>query len=223
MKKEDFLVLAGKIADGNPTDEEISIYNNYLNQIQKGEQAWNEDTMGDPRLINNELKARIEQVRNQPSQKVKKSPSYMQLIGLAASILIVVAVFLKPGRNAGADHQTVSLKKTIVPGGNKATLILANGRHIILDHIGNGKLASEKNISISKSRNGELIFQFTGKGTDNNPADPMGKNTVSTPNGGQYQVNLSDGTKVWLNAKSSLKFPAAFKGKTRQVELTGEA
>lgn len=224
MKKEDFLILASKIAEGNPTDEEILIYNTYLNHIQNEEQGWNEDIMDNPQLIHDELKERIDQIKDRPVQKIKKFPSYLPLIGLAASLLIVLAVFLKYYNNPDAHHQLVLSKKLIVPGSNKATLTLANGRQIILDHIGNGKLASEKNILISKSGNGELVFQSVGEGKDDNSADPLSRNIVSTPNGGQYQVNLSDGTKVWLNAKSTLKFPASFKGgKTRQVELTGEA
>lgn len=223
MKKEDFLILAGKIADGNPTDEEIFIYNTYLNRLQNEEHGWNTDIMGDPLLINHQLKERIDQVKDLPVQKIRKFPSYLQLAGLAASVLLVCAVFLRPGKNEDGGHQTVLLKKAIVPGGNKATLTLANGKQIILDHIENGQLASEKNISISKSGKGELIFRFNGQDAKDNPGDSTGRNIVSTPGGGQYQVNLSDGTKVWLNARSSLVFPSAFKGKTRQVELKGEA
>ncbi|WP_158795312.1 FecR family protein [Pedobacter sp. L105] len=224
MKKEDFLILAGKIAEGNPTDEDILIYNTYLNQIQNEEQGWHEDTMGNPQLINDELKERVDQLKDLPVQKIKKNPSHLQLIGLAASILIVFAIFLTYNNRPDIPHQTILSKKAIVPGSNKATLTLANGKQIILDHIENGKLANEKNILISKSRNGELTFQSVDEEKETNSADLLSKNIVSTPNGGQYQVDLSDGTKVWLNAKSTLKFPSSFKGgKTRQVELTGEA
>jgi transmembrane sensor len=100
------------------------------------------------------------------------------------------------------------------PGTDKAVLTLASGRTIILDSGGAGLLANEGNISIKKGQEGELIYD----GTDTE----MKYNIVSTPRGGQYKIVLGDGTRVWLNAESSLKFPAGFSLQHREVEIRGE-
>jgi ferric-dicitrate binding protein FerR (iron transport regulator) len=89
----------------------------------------------------------------------------------------------------------------------------------VLDSVGDGSIY-KGNIRIKKE-NGMLIYQV-GENTNGLEAEVI-YNTLSTPPGGQYQVQLADGTKVWLNAESSLYFPSAFKGDTRQVAVRGEA
>lgn len=100
------------------------------------------------------------------------------------------------------------------PGSNRAVLLLDNGRTIILDSSGAETLVSEKGITVTKSSDGQLAY----KGS----ADGILYHTLLTPRGGQYRVNLSDGTTVWLNAESSLRFPASFPAQKREVELRGE-
>jgi transmembrane sensor len=107
----------------------------------------------------------------------------------------------------------------IYPGSNKAVLTLANGQHIILDSTTNGVIALQGNSKIIKDENGLIKYDSAGQHTVNESAF---FNTVSTPNGGQYQLILPDGSKVWLNAASSIRFPARFSGSERKVEITGE-
>src|SRR5690606_21010450 len=108
----------------------------------------------------------------------------------------------------------------ILPGGNKATLRMADGTTIILNDSPNGLLANEKGISIKKIADGELIIDA---GTIKNDETPTQRwNIVATPRGGQYQIRLPDGSKVWLNAASSLTFPSQFRGNERMGELSGE-
>ncbi len=104
-----------------------------------------------------------------------------------------------------------------VPGGNKAILTLADGRHIVLDSAANGSLGKEGASSIMKS-DSVLTYQVIDKTLNQQVA----YNTIFVPKGGTYQLVLADGTKVWLNAASSLRFPPAFTGKERRLELTGE-
>jgi transmembrane sensor len=110
-----------------------------------------------------------------------------------------------------------SLQHDIAPGGNKATLTLADGSSIILDSAQNGSLAQQGNTRVLKLNTGQLAY---------NVNDPHNNeilyNTLTTPRGGQYQLTLADGSKVWLNAASSITFPTAFSGKERKVEVTGE-
>jgi len=110
----------------------------------------------------------------------------------------------------------------ILPGTNKAILTLADGSKVVLDENTSADISDQDGIRISKEKNGQLVYTILNNKVLN--ADKIiAYNTISTPRGGQYQVVLPDGTKVWLNAASSLKYPEAFSGKQRVVVLTGEA
>lgn len=118
------------------------------------------------------------------------------------------------------EHNTESAADEIIPGGNKALLTLSDGSAIILDSASNGTLGKQGNIKILKLNNG--LLSYTGQ-EKNGSANTAIFNTISTPRGGQYQVTLSDGTKVWLNAASSIRFPVSFTGAERRVSVKGEA
>jgi ferric-dicitrate binding protein FerR (iron transport regulator) len=106
----------------------------------------------------------------------------------------------------------------IAPGGTIATLTLSDGRTIALDTAADGSLARQGNTDVVKLRNGQLAYK-----TGNSAVEAVLYNTIHIPRGGQYQVTLPDGSKVWLNAASSIRFPTAFRGRSREVEITGEA
>lgn len=113
----------------------------------------------------------------------------------------------------------VNVKETndVPPGGNKAILTLGNGQQIILDSAANGVLAQQGNADVVKLASGQLAYRGTGNAVE------IIYNTLGTPRGGQYRLMLPDGSKVWLNAISSIRYPTAFTGKERKVEITGEA
>lgn len=117
-------------------------------------------------------------------------------------------------------------KNDVLPGGNKAILTLGNGATIILDSAHTGALAQQGNTEVVKLKDGQLLYnQAAKKSADPLALDhlPLTYNTLTTPRGGQYKLVLPDGSTVWLNAASSIRFPTAFTGNERSVEITGEA
>jgi transmembrane sensor len=113
----------------------------------------------------------------------------------------------------------------VLPGGNKAILKLSDGKTIVLDNAQNGLLAQQGNANIIKQNDGELIYNRED-GANGKPLtidhSPLTYNTLATPAGGQFQIKLPDGTRVWLNAASSITYPTAFTGNERRVTITGE-
>jgi transmembrane sensor len=108
-------------------------------------------------------------------------------------------------------------KVIIMPGGNKATLTLANNQVVVLNNGANGVLAKAGVYNAQ----GKLVYN--NQSSASSAIDENAMNTLSTPRGGQYQLVLADGTKVWLNSASSISYPVEFKGSERRVKLTGEA
>ncbi len=140
-------------------------------------------------------------------------------IAVAASILIFLSIgsfFLLHQKKQVLLNNIA--KNALAPGKNMATLTLANGKKVILGNTVNGKLASEAGVTISKTKNGELVYTAHAA----TAKDESQFNTLETSKGEQYQVVLPDGSHVWLNAASSLKYPVVFAGKERIVELSGE-
>lgn len=142
----------------------------------------------------------------------------------AAAVLITLSagiIFYTAHRsNEIAESAYARHLNDIAPGKNKAVLTLADGTEIDLNAKANGLLASQQNMKIVKTADGSLKYE--GDATKSGVA-ASGMNTITIPRGGQYQVVLPDGSKVWLNAASSLSYPAVFTGNKREVELKGEA
>jgi len=149
-------------------------------------------------------------------------------VRVAAAVMLVVLggvayqFFTKRKINSKMPLADTHYRNDIPPGGHKAILTLANGTTIVLDSAHNGLIGQQGNTNIVKVDAGALAYK--GATGDKLQADGAAAyNSISTPRGGQYQVILPDGSKVWLNAASSLRFPTSFVGKERMVELTGEA
>jgi len=149
---------------------------------------------------------------------------------IAALVLISCSAglyFLKDSPTAQVPHaKNISTAPAVVisPGGNKATLTMADGKVISLEEAKNGLLARSGTTSIRKTDHGQLAYNTTAEADLKIAANVARQyNTLATPKGGEYQLTLPDGTKVWINSASSLSFPVAFTGTERRVKLSGEA
>jgi transmembrane sensor len=135
------------------------------------------------------------------------------ILGIAQTYLL-----LNPAPKALSISHNKPLKNDFGARGNRASLTLADGSIINLEDAPAGKIAREGNAEVVKLDNGRIIYTLLNE-------KPIGvtSNTVTTPRGGQYQLTLADGTRVWLNSASTIRYPAVFNGNARTVELKGEA
>jgi transmembrane sensor len=177
-----------------------------------------------PQSIDPEISDKVWQKLQNNIQQKQTAKIYpfkkWSLFAAAAVILLATGLFLfklQP-HNDKLLSRKERFKNDVAPGGSRATLTLANGAVVVLNQARNGLVIKQGQTAINKINDGLLTYKPSGSA--------IGKvqyNTISTPKGGEYQVILPDGTAVWLNAASSLKFPTSFTGHERTVELTGEA
>jgi transmembrane sensor len=158
----------------------------------------------------------------------KRKPLFWRYASAAAVLIFAAAGFyFYSGQQAveplAALKEAAKKEVVISPADDKAVLTLADGRQIILDSAENGMVAHQEGVNILKTSDGQIMYTFSDTKTAPTENSGIAFNTVETPAGGKYQVNLPDGTRVWLNSSSALRFPAMFSGDTRDVELSGEA
>jgi ferric-dicitrate binding protein FerR (iron transport regulator) len=173
-------------------------------------------------ILKNILHANEEEVI--PSQRSNiwsmrwfKISAAVLLVLFASSLIYWSTLYVKRDKPLANNALPHTIQTPIQPGTNRAILTLGDGRTIELDSLKNGNIVSGNSKIIKQGAS--LVYdasQLPTKGT------AVGFNTLSTPRGGQYNIVLPDGSKVWLNASSSLHFPTAFTGNTREVELVGE-
>lgn len=139
--------------------------------------------------------------------------------------LVVIAVFFNLDNKKEEKDLIPAVTYDVEPGGNKATLRLADGSIIVLDDMNVGQIYQHKDIQIKKSKDGQIEYLLSSeKGlTGINTENRTSQNEISTPPGGNYQIILPDGTKVWLNSTSTLTYPHQFSEHARMVTLSGEA
>ena len=135
---------------------------------------------------------------------------------MSASIVFFISKNENQSKNRNIVKHTL-LKSDIAPGKDGAVLTLADGSTLVLDSMGNGLVATQNGSSVLLKK-GQLAYNSNGT-----ISGPVTYNTISTPKGREFQLVLSDGTKVWLNAASSLHYPTSFSGTQRSVEVSGEA
>ena len=141
------------------------------------------------------------------------------VVAIVSGLLIYQFLYQEQPANPVAQRPA-----DIAPGRNKAILTLADASEIILDDAATGQIAKQANVVITKTSDGQLVYggDVSAAATEAHIPHPI-YNTITTPRGGKFRVTLPDGSKVWLNAASSLKYPTKFWGNTRTIELNGEA
>ncbi|SHG20261.1 FecR family protein [Pedobacter caeni] len=208
--------LASKWLDKTITAEEEVEFANWYNRDQ------NLDLEIPETFVNNEDWHKSRMFKKIQQEIRQEKPFFIRYrIAIAAILLISLSfgLFFYRYASTSKDQPQDIAKLDILPGSNKAFLTLADGTKLSLTDTKSGKLIEQAGVKISKGKDAQLIYTvMPSAGTK------LEYNTISTPRAGQYQVNLPDGTKVWLNAASSLKFPTNFSASNeRRVELIGEA
>ncbi|HMR17653.1 MAG TPA: DUF4974 domain-containing protein [Sphingobacterium sp.] len=210
--------ILSRYQEGKCSDEEKAWIESWYLQLIDDSDKENPDSSD-----MNRAKRKIWHAISSERPAVKPQRYLYRKIVAAASILLAfgIAFYSLHDNTATVQQNVVSSQETVKPGGNNAYLTLAGGERINLSDVEDGMLSEQAGIKILKKSNGELVYEIS-----DSPAlheGYIGTNIIETPIGGQYQVLLPDGTKVWLNSSSSLEYPIQFTHRERKVALTGEA
>jgi transmembrane sensor len=226
IDKRYFGQILKRYRKGGATPQEIRLLESFYDMFDVNDDLIGDDNEAEFAELKIQLKNAVDNQIDQ-SIRVEKKFKYRKLVtrlSAAAAILIFIAAgMLLFNQQAERNKARLQVKNRIEPGGNRATLLLANGTKIDLNHTNNGVISRQAGITINKNAEGLLVYTIDASKQPIDQSGTIGQNTVSTPKGGQYQIILPDGTHATLNAASSLSYPVAFTGSERLVELTGEA
>lgn len=153
------------------------------------------------------------------SQKRTPVIFYLKIAAMFIVVLSIVSYFLYQNKFSSSGKASAQATVAIVPGKNQAVLKLSGNRTILLEEVADGVITMNDKTTGFEKKSGLLV----AKGEERSPNDAYGINMLETPRGGQYQLALPDGSRVWLNASTRLYFPTAFKPGERKVRLSGEA
>lgn len=220
--------LLERFISGNISDAELTelhaLTESPSSDIQQGIQQWLESQEADPDYDPAQWQQVLGTILNADKQRKKavviplyRRPWFRYAAAAAVVIVATLAVWLMgPHKTSLPPAGNDAAQKEVPPGKDGAILTLADGSTVVLDTMGNG-LVARQNGSHVVLENGKIIYY------EDAANEAMVYNTMSTPRGRQFNLSLPDGTRVWLNAESSLRFPTAFTGNERKVEVSGEA
>lgn len=219
MTREEILALLARYEAGNCSEQEKELLEKWLfTRFQANTWSWQDDT--ERRLVKQAIQANVEK---QLFARKKSLVVTIQRIVVAALLLAccMIGAWIYFNRTSSDPIEHFYTTQAVTPGSNSARLTLADGKTIWLDDVQEGTLYDESGVAITKLTNGELHYKVDESAVDQ--AGNIRTNSISIPRGGQYQLTLPDGTKVWLNSATTLSYPVAFVEKERIVTLTGEA
>lgn len=217
MKKYNPEELIQKYLSGDCTAEEKALVESWhLKELSESTHFPAEEQI-------NAVHQRMQSALAQHIQASRRKPVARRLWFRVAAAALLIGIFFigitlyrVPSPVIYSDA-TLAAQQAIPPGHDGATLTLADGSKVVLDSLGSGLLTTQNGTKVVLN-NGQLTYQ-----ADNANATAVVYNTISTARGRQFKLTLSDGSQVWLNAASSLRYPTAFTGNERNVEITGEA
>ncbi len=223
MDKTDLLDILRKYKNGKASKEEIEFLYAYYDLFDTQQDVLESLTATEVNALKQEIRAGIdEKLQEEPVGIVRTiNTRYKWLAAASVLLFISITTFWYINRktdeavNLANTEQKTTKPVDIAPGSNQAILTLGDGSSIALDDKANGIITQQEGALVKKTDDGHVVYD-AGKNAI------AAINTITTPNGGQYRLTLADGTNVWLNAASSIKFPTKFTGNTREVEITGE-
>ncbi len=217
LTKQEYIKLYEKYEQGHCTKQEKELLESYQDEFQLTDEDWDNYTMGNQELIKNNLTQKL-QAHIRKSKGERRYRTMLIKIAAAAILLVAIGLFTRVQiENIITKNQINNgPPEHIDAGGSRATLMLEDGTCMDLEKLNIGELVVKGNVLGSKLKTGQLAYQ---KATNNSAVN---YHTIITPRGGEYQIDLPDGSKVWLNAASSIRFPTSFSGGKREVKITGE-
>jgi ferric-dicitrate binding protein FerR (iron transport regulator) len=162
-------------------------------------------------------------IRQEAPKKKGRLVTFWRVAAAAVVLLVIGGLWFVVSRKPDAGSQKTEVARTNdvpAPSNSRAVITLADGSKVYLDSAGSGTIAQQNNVDVVRNASGEIVYDAKVREAN---AD-LQYNTLSNPRGSKViSLTLSDGTRVWLNSESSLKYPTQFVKNTREVEITGEA
>jgi transmembrane sensor len=220
MQQEEVQKLVEKYLHNTASAEETEKLFQWYRSEMNTDSEWNFDPQEDEENLKSFIFSKIDV----PDLAERQIPVYRRYYSLAAAATVLIFLvsglyfYVKKDQIQTAPVPVkVAVKqkvKDIQPGGIKAILTLSDGKKIVLDDSQNGVLINQGGIKIHKNSKGIIEYTLSKSANDQNLSERREiqtvYNTIQTPVGGKFQLNLADGSKVWLNSASSLRFPVFF-------------